>query len=126
MRGVRSRPPAACTSCLWDNVASMWVDFYHAAFVSKVDLDRENEQIRMSLVQKDLSTCEKQLEQQQDALRDRISALEREAIARKRANDLAGAKKKMVERRRMQAELDSLQVSVMLCCIVPRKEADTQ
>lgn len=103
---------AACSSCLWESVASAWVDFYHAAFVSKQALANENNEIRIALIQKDLSTCQHQLELQEQALQERISTLEREAMAKKRARDLSGAKKKMVERRRTQAQLDSLRDSM--------------
>lgn len=106
------RGRSACASCVWDSLASAWVDLYHAAFVSRQALAQENEQIRISLIQKDLSACQSQLCAQERTLQEKISALEREAMAKKRAKDLPGAKKKMVERRRMQAQLQSLQDSM--------------
>ena len=106
------RTRSACASCVWDSLASAWVDLYHAAFVSRQALAQENEQIRISLIQKDLSACQNQLCAQERMLQEKISALESEAMAKKRAKDLPGAKKKMVERRRMQAQLQSLQDSM--------------
>ena len=75
-------------------------------------LAKENDQIRISLIQKDLSVCQQQLGSQEQVLQDRIVLLEKDAIARKRARDLGGAKKKMVERRMVQSQLDSLRDSM--------------
>lgn len=99
-------------SCLVETLASAWVDFYHAAFVSKHVLAKQNEEIRLSLIQKELSNCQNQLCRREAELQDRLTVLESEALARKRAKDLAGAKKRMVERRRVQAQLEKLQNSM--------------
>ncbi len=46
-------------SCLMDLIASAWV----AAFVSKKALERENKQLSMCAVQKDLDLCYSKLTQ---------------------------------------------------------------
>ena len=38
----QQRQRGSCKACLWDSVASAWVDLYHAAFVSRQALAREN------------------------------------------------------------------------------------
>jgi hypothetical protein len=99
-------------SCIWQSIASMWVDFYHAAFVSRSALERENEQIRISLIQKELSSCQKQLGSRESELQERILFMERDALAKKRSRDLPGAKKRLMEKRRVQAQLEKLQNSM--------------
>jgi hypothetical protein len=61
--------------CILDAVASVWVDFYHAAFVSKSRLDQENEQLRMGAVQRDLENCYRKLSQREVELQEKISDL---------------------------------------------------
>ena len=105
-------PCLSSSTCLMDAVASAWVDFYHAAFVSKQTLARENEEIRLSLIQKELSSCQTLLSRREAELQLRLTTLEKEAVARKRAKDLVGAKKRMVERRMVHAQLEKLQNSI--------------
>lgn len=99
-------------SCLLDALASVWVDFYHAAFVGKHALEKEQQMIRMSLVHKELQSCHQKLSKKEADLQARIDSLTKEAIARKNARDMAGAKKKMLERRHMQAQLEKLQNTI--------------
>ena len=66
------------------------MDFYHAAFVSKQALSKENEEIRISLIQKELSNCLRQLSRREIELQERLTLLEKEAVARKNAKDMAG------------------------------------
>jgi hypothetical protein len=103
LRGRSGGGGGPCAACLWDSVASAWVDFYHAAFVSRQALARENEQLRICAIQKDLAACKTQLGNAEQKLQDKILQLEREAVHRKRVKDLNGAKLKMMERRRTQA-----------------------
>ncbi len=58
-------------SCLFNAVASAWVDLYHAAFVSKKTLQSEQQQIRVSLVQKELSSCQHLLCKKEQELNER-------------------------------------------------------
>lgn len=44
-------------SCLAGVLASVWVDMYHAAFMSRSSLEREDSEIKMTLIQQDLSSC---------------------------------------------------------------------
>ena len=64
------------------------------------------------LIQKELSNCLRQLARREEELQERMASLQREAIARRNAKDLAGAKKRMIERRRVQAQLEKLQNSM--------------
>lgn len=100
-------------SCLLDALASAWVDLYHAAFVSRHTLAKEQEQIRVALVQRELAACQQQLQKKEVDLQSKFDVLGREALARKQSRDLLGAKKKMLERRRIQAQLEKLQNSIM-------------
>jgi hypothetical protein len=99
---------------------------------------QEQQQIRVALVQKELVACQQQLQKRESEVQarcalympssaslvshtdplknqkqNRIDALAADAIARKRSRDILGAKKKMLERRRMQAQLEKLQNSIL-------------
>lgn len=101
-------------SCLLDALASAWVDLYYASpFVTRQSLAKEQEQIRVALVQKELLACEQQLQRKEAEMHGRIEVLGKEAILKRNAKDLMGAKKKMLERRRMQGQLEKLQNSIM-------------
>lgn len=100
-------------SCFFEAFANVWVDFYHAAFVSRQALASEQQQIRMSLVQRELHSCKQQLEKKELELQTRVEILGKEAVARKNSKDLPGAKKRMLERRRMQGQLQKLQNTMM-------------
>lgn len=105
---------ASSPSCLFELIASTWVDFYHAAFVSRKSLEQENERIRMSAVQKDLDSCYNMLQQRELELQHRVEHLARQAVMYKRGKNLSGARKKMLERARAQAQLDKIQNSVLM------------
>lgn len=98
--------------CLLNMVASTWVYLYHAVFKNTGAIDRENSEIRMNLVQQDLASCAAKLAEREKDLLNRVYALTNEAIFRKRAGDIAGAKKKLVDRKRLQNQLDRLQNSI--------------
>lgn len=100
-------------SCLLDALASAWVDLYHAAFVSRQTLEKEQQQIRISLVQKELQSCQQQLQKKEAEIQTRVDVLGREAVAKKNSRDLVNAKKKMLERKRFQGQLEKLQNTMM-------------
>lgn len=101
-------------SCLLEALASMWVDFYHGAFVSKQRLREENEMIQMSLIQSDLASCYDKLCQREAELIKKIEALGADAVARKRRKDLNGAKRKMLDRKQAESQLQKLQNSMTI------------
>ena len=47
--------------CLMNMVASTWVYLFHSIFRHKLTVDKENEDIRMSIVQQDLVSCSEKL-----------------------------------------------------------------
>jgi hypothetical protein len=59
-------------SCLFNALAGAWVDLYHAAFVSKKTLQDEQQQIRVALVQKELSSCQQLLTRKEKELNSRL------------------------------------------------------
>jgi hypothetical protein len=48
-------------NCLFNAFASVWMDMYQVLIRSKVDVDAENTEIRLSLVQDDLHVCTNKL-----------------------------------------------------------------
>lgn len=101
-------------SCLMDMLASVWVDFYHAAFVSKKTLDQENEQLRMCAVQKELDSCYRKLSLREAEMQERALSLAENAVAYKRAKNMPAAKKKMLERARVVSQLEKVQNSIAM------------
>lgn len=101
-------------SCLLELLASTWVDFWHAAFASRKSLEEENERIRMSAVQKDLDSCYSMLQQRELELQHRVAHLGRQAVMYKNGKNLSGARKKMLERARAQAQLEKIQNSILM------------
>ena len=105
---------APLRSCLFDAFANVWVDLFHAVCVSKQALAKEQQQIRLSLVQRELLSCQQQLQKKEADLQVKIETLGREAVAKKKAcKDIAGAKKRMLERKRLQSQLEKLQNTMM-------------
>ncbi len=109
-----SSSSSSSPSCLLDLIASTWVDLYHAAFVNRKSLEQENERIRMSAVQRDLDKCYSMLQQREAELQMRVSQLGRQAIMYKQGKNLAGARKKMLERARVQAQMEKIQNSILM------------
>lgn len=64
------------------------------------------------MIQKELFSCQKQLSSRESELQEKVYSLEKEALARKQVKDIAGAKKRLIERRRVQAQLEKLQNSM--------------
>lgn len=79
-------------SCLLDLIASTWVDFYHAAFVSRKSLQEENERLRMCAIQKDLDSKYSMLVQREAELQQQVDLLGRQALAYKRGKNLCAAR----------------------------------
>lgn len=67
--------------CVWSTIASLWVDFYHSLFTS-IDSNEEKE-LKMSLIQQDLSTCLHRLHSKEDDLREKIRLLGMDALKRR-------------------------------------------
>lgn len=136
-----SEQAESSAGCLMDLIASTWVDFYHAAFVSRCfvlpltassflysdcptdrlalgdcrrALEEEHERIRMSAVRHDLDACYSMLQQRETDLQIRFRALSRQAVSYKQGKNLAAARKKMLERARVQAQLDKIQNSILM------------
>lgn len=62
--------------------------------------------------EQDLSSCMSRLHAREDELQGRIDTALRDAKAKKLARDVAGAKRKLVEKRRLEAQLDRLRSSI--------------
>jgi hypothetical protein len=102
-------------------------------------LQQENERLRMSAVRRDLDSCYSTLQQRESDLQIRIKALSRQAVSykqvgtcprhqflsrclvflyttqtHKQGKNLAAARKKMIERARVQSQLDKLQNSILM------------
>jgi hypothetical protein len=88
--------------------ASVWMDLYQILVRKRSDVDDENQEIRMSLVQQDLHSCTNKLNTRETELINRIDELGTEAVKRNKLNDLAGARKRLGERKRTQQQLDKL------------------
>lgn len=68
-------------NCLWNTIASLWVDFYHSVFTLR-DSNEEKE-LKMSLIQQDLSTCLDRLHSKEYDLQEKIKTLGIDALKRR-------------------------------------------
>jgi len=68
----------------------------------------------MSAIQKDLDSCYAMLQQRETELQQRVAHLGRQAVMYKQGKNLAGAKKKMLERARVQAQMEKIQNSILM------------
>lgn len=73
---------------------------------------QENEQLRVCAVQRELDNCYRKLSQREAELQERIQWLGEQAVAYRRGKNMAAAKKKMLERARVQAQLTNVQNSM--------------
>jgi hypothetical protein len=81
--------------CILEAIASVWVSAYHAAMSRSGALDDcDSAEVRISLIQHDLSTCASKLSTRESELESKIRALTLDAANRKRMGDLTGAKRK--------------------------------
>lgn len=81
--------------CILEAIASVWVSAYHAAMSRSGALDDgDSAEVRISLIQHDLSTCASKLSARESELESKIRALTLDAANRKRMGDLVGAKRK--------------------------------
>lgn len=122
-RQQRGKPPhpgggrgIGCLSsaCMMELIAGAWVNAYHAAFRGSVSVENEEAEVRMSLIQHDLGSCAQRLHAREAELDARIEELTRDAIARKRSKDISGAKRRLVERKRVQSQRDSIANSLSI------------
>lgn len=98
--------------CFAGALASAWVYLYHAAFRGNESIENEESEIRMSLIHQDLSTCASRLATREAELSGRIRTLTAEAAHRKSIMDINGAKKRLVERKRAQLQLEKITSSM--------------
>lgn len=101
-------------NCLTDAIASWWVPMWTAMVVDKNVLEAQNNEIRLSLVQQDLSACKERLDFQESEITRKIEDLSREAYRRKTRNDVQGAKRILMKRRSMGVQLNRLQGTMLL------------
>lgn len=144
-------------SCLLDLIASTWVDFFHAAFVSRLRPNTDQSIVvgqrrnESGHLQEEPGAGERAAAHERGAPRPRhvlrhaaaargrpagqsvapfrcshgqlvdwqtsqekVAQLARQALAYKRGKNLAGARKKMLERARAQSQLDKIQNSILM------------
>jgi hypothetical protein len=102
------------SECIINAMASTWVDFYHAAFVSNESITKENEELQMSAIQADLQHCISKLSHKECDLSERISLLTGEAKSKHAIQDTSGAKRKLMERRRLTEQLQRVTNSISI------------
>jgi hypothetical protein len=102
------------SGCLWNMIASTYVDMYHAAglFVNQTHVMEENEVLQMSAIKSDLHNCMNQLNAKEADLSDKIASLTTEAKCRQARKDVLGAKRKLIERRRCNEQLQRVTNSI--------------
>lgn len=90
------------SDCLYKAVASLWVDFYHSTLTSKAFIEKEKSEMHMSCIQRDLTLCMSRLHAKESDLETKIVGALEDAKSRKLAGDVAGAKRRLVDKRRME------------------------
>jgi hypothetical protein len=66
-----------CTppGCLMNMLATMWVDMYYAAFHHTSDISQQNEEMHMSAIRVDLTSCIHRLTSRETELTEKIGLL---------------------------------------------------
>lgn len=99
----------ACCSFVGGNLNLLNVAPAHSE-----DVADESNEIRLQIVQQDLSNCSSRLNEREVELMEKHCNLTSEVVRRKAVNDMAGAKRKLLERRRFSPACASLCYKV--CC----------
>ena len=94
--------------CFTETMASLWIVSLRA-LGTKPPQEEED-----SSVQENLELCRSTLERRESDLTETCKRLAREALAKKQQSDLAGAKGKLLERRRAIKRLEKLRSSLSL------------
>jgi hypothetical protein len=100
--------------CLLNAFASSWVDLVYATVVSREALQQENSIIRMGALQRDLDTCYERLATRESELEHKVDFLAQQAVAARRQKKMDLARRKMVERSRVVAQLERIRGSMGL------------
>lgn len=96
-------------NCLLETVASIWMLTVRATPISRAD-----DEVAEEGVQDNLEGCRNSLEAREADLAEGCRRLGREALRRRQAGDIAGAKSKIMERRRALKRLERLRTSLAL------------
>jgi hypothetical protein len=96
-------------NCLLETIASIWMLSFRAAVPGPGQIEEEEEGIHDNL-----EGCRNSLESREADLAEGCRRLGREALKRRQAGDLPGAKIKMLERRRACKRLEKLRSSLSL------------
>lgn len=94
-------------NCLLETIASIWMLSVKAAPALQEEQDETG-------IHDSLESCRNSLETRETDLAEGCRRLGREALRRRQAGDLAGAKAKMMERKRAVKRLDKLRSSLAL------------
>lgn len=94
-------------NCLLETIASIWMMSVKAAPVLQAEEDEAG-------IHDSLESCRNSLESRETDLAEGCRRLGREALRRRQAGDLAGARAKMMERKRAMKRLDKLRSSLAL------------
>jgi len=94
-------------NCLLETVASLWVLSFRSVY-GQVTTEEE------VCVQEGLEGCRSGLEQREAALSEAVARLGQEALRRRQLGDMAGARTKLLERRRAAKRLEKLRSSLTL------------
>lgn len=96
-------------NCFLETIASIWMMSVKAMPIARVE-EEESE----CGVHDNLESCRNSLESKEEDLAEACRRMGREALKRKQIGDLAGAKSKMMERRRAMKRLERLRSSLAL------------
>ena len=94
-------------NCLLETVASLWMVSLRSVY-GPVPVEEE------TCVQEGLESCRASLEQREVDLSESVQRMGNEALRRRQFGDLAGARTKLLERRRAVKRLDKLRNSLTL------------
>ena len=96
---------------MFDTVASVWVSTWEYFFAKPEMLKQVTEGINKCRVTRDLEDTDEKLTRMEKQLVAQIKTVTSEAVARKRNGDVSGAKRKIMDRRRLDQQLDRLRGS---------------
>lgn len=94
-------------NCFLESMASVWL-------MARRRLIPEPIEEEVMTAQDGLEQCRKNMEEREIELKDLVSKLGQEVILKKRCNDIASAKSKLLERKRAQKRLDRLRNGIEL------------
>lgn len=92
-------------------ISTVWVDVYHALIKTK-RVQEENTSLSMIAIRQDLESCQQHLVERERTLQKKVDELTIAAKERLQAKDLAGARRRLFDRKRNLEQLTKISNSI--------------